>query len=30
VIPIIVRSFKSACTKRIDEIRETPGVPVWL
>jgi putative transposase len=29
-IPTIIRSFKSACTKRIDEIRETPGVPVWL
>ena len=25
----IVRSFKSAATKRINEIRNTPGQPVW-
>lgn len=25
----IVRSFKSAATKRINEIRGTPGAPVW-
>ena len=25
----IVRSFKSAATKRINEIRGTPGTPVW-
>ena len=25
----IVRSFKSAVTKRINEIRNTPGAPVW-
>jgi putative transposase len=24
-----VRSFKSACTKRINELRDTPGLPVW-
>jgi len=28
-IPTIVRSFKSAVTKRINERRGTPGVPVW-
>ena len=28
-IPTIVRAFKSACTKRINEIRNTPGAPVW-
>ena len=28
-IPTIVRSFKSAVTKRINEMRGTPGVPVW-
>jgi len=25
----IVRSFKSATTKRINEIRQTPGEAVW-
>src|SRR5262249_892587 len=25
----IVRSFKSAVTKRINEVRDTPGAPVW-
>ena len=24
-----VRSFKSACTKRINELRDTSGLPVW-
>ena len=28
-IPTIVRLFKSAATKRINEMRRTPGVPVW-
>lgn len=28
-IPTIVRSFKSAVTKRINEKRATPGAPVW-
>ncbi len=28
-IPTIVRSFKSAVTKRINECRGTPGHPVW-
>jgi REP element-mobilizing transposase RayT len=28
-IPTIVRSFKSAVTKRINELRNTPGAPVW-
>lgn len=28
-IPTIIRSFKSAATKRINEFRHTPGVPVW-
>ena len=28
-LPTIIRSFKSAVTKRINEIRETPGAPVW-
>ncbi len=28
-IPTIMRSFKSAATKRINELRNTPGVPVW-
>lgn len=26
---VIVRSFKSAVTKRINELRRTPGAPVW-
>jgi len=25
----IVRSFKSAVTKRINEMRHTPGIPIW-
>lgn len=28
-IPTIVRSFKSATTKRINALRATPGAPVW-
>jgi putative transposase len=28
-IPTIVRSFKSAVTKRINEYHSTPGLPVW-
>ena len=28
-IPTVIRSFKSATTKRINEIRATPGIPVW-
>lgn len=28
-IPTIVRSFKSATTKRINEMRGTPGAPLW-
>lgn len=28
-IPTIVRAFKSAATKRINELRNTPGAPVW-
>jgi putative transposase len=28
-LPTIIRSFKSAVTKRINEIRQTPGAPVW-
>ncbi len=28
-IPTIIRSFKSAVTKCINEIRNTPGAPVW-
>ncbi len=28
-IPTIVRGFKSAATVRINEIRSTPGAPVW-
>ena len=28
-LPTIIRSFKSATTKRINEIRSTPGMPVW-
>lgn len=28
-IPTIMRSFKSAVTKRINETRNTPGAPVW-
>ncbi len=28
-IPTIIRSFKSVTTKRINEMRSTPGAPVW-
>ena len=28
-LPTIVRAFKSAVTKCINEIRNTPGIPVW-
>jgi len=28
-IPTIIRLFKSAVTKRINEMRGTPGIPVW-
>jgi REP element-mobilizing transposase RayT len=28
-IPTIVRAFKSAVTKRINQMRNTPGAPVW-
>ena len=28
-IPTILRLFKSATTKRINEMRDTPGMPVW-
>ena len=28
-LPTIVRAFKSAVTKRINELRGTPGAPVW-
>jgi putative transposase len=28
-IPTILRSFKSAVTKRINALREVPGAPVW-
>ncbi len=28
-IPTIIRSFKSAVTRRINEILKTPGNPVW-
>ena len=28
-IGAIVGSFKSSCTKRINELRDTPGLPVW-
>lgn len=28
-LPVIMRSFKSAITKRINETRSTPGAPVW-
>jgi putative transposase len=28
-VPTIIRAFKSASTKRINEIRSTPGAPVW-
>jgi putative transposase len=28
-IPTIIRSFKSAVTKRINELRGFPGIPLW-
>ena len=28
-LPTIVRSFKSAVTKHINEMRHTPGTPIW-
>lgn len=28
-VPTIVRAFKSASTKHINQIRNTPGTPVW-
>jgi REP element-mobilizing transposase RayT len=28
-VPTIVRSFKSAATKHINELRQTPGVKLW-
>ena len=28
-IPTIIRSFKATVTKQVNEIRETPGKPVW-
>lgn len=28
-IPTIIRSYKSAVTKRINELRDTSGIPVW-
>jgi len=28
-IPTIVRSFKSAATKHINELRQTPGTKLW-
>ena len=28
-IPTIIRAFKSAVTKRINEMRKTPGVKIW-
>jgi REP element-mobilizing transposase RayT len=28
-VPTIVRSFKSAVTKRINELHKTPGASVW-
>ncbi|GAB6067553.1 transposase [Methylothermus subterraneus] len=28
-IPTIVRAFKSAITKRINELHNTPGAPIW-
>ena len=28
-LPTIIRSFKSSATKRINEVRSTPGAPVW-
>ena len=28
-IPTIIRSFKATATKQINELRNTPGLPVW-
>jgi REP element-mobilizing transposase RayT len=28
-VPTIIRSFKSAVTRQINKIRNTPGMPVW-
>jgi len=28
-VPTIIRSYKSAVTKQINQIRNTPGMPVW-
>ncbi len=28
-VPAIIRSFKSAVTKHINELRDTPSTPVW-
>ena len=28
-IPTIIRSFKSSVTKHINELRQTPGLPLW-
>lgn len=28
-VPTVIRSFKSAVTKRINEIRQTPGTKLW-
>jgi REP element-mobilizing transposase RayT len=28
-LPTVIRSLKSAVTKRINELRHTPGAPVW-
>ena len=28
-IPTIIRLFKSATTKRLNALRDTPGIPIW-
>lgn len=28
-LPALIRSFKSAVTRKVNKIRRTPGVPVW-
>lgn len=28
-LPTVVRAFKSAVTKRINQMRQTPGAPLW-
>jgi REP element-mobilizing transposase RayT len=28
-LPTIIRSFKSAVTKHVNEMRHTPGIPIW-